>query len=69
MSVLVTRYVFMQVGETSRHGLSDYTEVRPRQNVGLQVVRQRTLNTTRKTQNMLICRLFIFRFIYTSYYF
>lgn len=45
VSVLVSRYVFVQVGETPRHGLSDETQVRPGQDVGLQVVGQRSLNT------------------------
>lgn len=45
VSVLVSRYVFVQVGQSSGHGLSDDTQLGPGQDVGLQVVAQRTLPT------------------------
>ena len=38
VSVLVSRYVLVQVGETSGHGMSDDTQLRPGENVCLQVV-------------------------------
>lgn len=49
VAVLVSRYVFVQVSETSRHRLSDKTEFRPGEDVCLQVVRQRTLRRTWNT--------------------
>ena len=43
VSVPVSWYVLVQVGQTSGRGLSDDTELRPGEDVGLQVVAEGTL--------------------------
>lgn len=43
MSVLVSRDVFMEVGQAAGCGLSDVAQLVPRHHVGLQVVCQRAL--------------------------